>query len=113
MAEANVRLQRANRFSDAYLLYQPFTFQNNAPLGTQSGTSWALGITIPLPIYNRNQGNIERARINVGQSQRTQLEFLERRVMTEVQQASVSIKSAAGSYKETRRKRVARARASL
>ena len=64
-ASANVRLQRANRFSDAYLLYQPYTFQNNAPFGKQSGTSWALGITVPLPLYNRNQGNIERARINV------------------------------------------------
>ena len=30
-AEANVGLQRANRFSDAYLLYQPYTYQNNAP----------------------------------------------------------------------------------
>ena len=68
-AEANVGLQRANRFSDAYLLYQPYTYQNNAPFGKQSGTSWALGITVPLPVYNRNQGNIERAKINVHQSQ--------------------------------------------
>jgi cobalt-zinc-cadmium efflux system outer membrane protein len=85
-AESNVRLQRANRFSDAYLLYQPFTFQNNAPYGRQSGTSWALGITVPLPVYNRNQGNIERARINVYQSE-VQLDLLERRLTTEVQQA--------------------------
>ena len=62
------RLARANRFADAYLLYQPFTYQNNAPFGTQSATSWALGITVPLPVYNRNQGNIERARINIHQS---------------------------------------------
>ena len=60
-ALANVRLQQANRFSDAYLLYQPYTYQNNAPYGRQSGTSWAVGITIPLPVYNRNQGNIDRA----------------------------------------------------
>ena len=85
-ALANVRLQRANRFSDAYLLYQPYTFQNNAPFGKESGTSWALGITVPLPLYNRNQGNIERARINVEQT-KEQLALLERRLMTEVQQA--------------------------
>jgi cobalt-zinc-cadmium efflux system outer membrane protein len=85
-AQANVGLQRANRFSDAYLLFQPYTFQNNAPFGTQSATSWALGITVPLPVYNRNQGNIERARINVYQSQ-VQLSMLERRIVTEVQQA--------------------------
>jgi outer membrane protein, heavy metal efflux system len=85
-ATSNVRLQQANRFSDAYLLYQPYTFQNNAPFGRESGVSWALGITMPLPLYNRNQGNIERARINVVQSQ-AQLELLDRRLVTEIQQA--------------------------
>ena len=59
----------ANRYQDAYLLYQPYTFQNNAPFGKQSATSWALGMTFPLPLYNRNQGNIERAKLNVTQSQ--------------------------------------------
>jgi outer membrane protein, heavy metal efflux system len=85
-ALANVKLQQANRFSDAYLLYQPYTFQNNAPFGKQSGTSWAVGMTIPLPLYNRNQGNIERARINVTQTVQ-QLAQIERRLATEVQQA--------------------------
>ncbi len=85
-AQAAYKLARANRFSDAYLLYQPFTFQNNAPFGTQSATSWALGITVPLPIYNRNQGNIARARINISQSE-VQLNDRERQVVTEVQQA--------------------------
>jgi outer membrane protein, heavy metal efflux system len=85
-AQANVGLQRANRFSDAYLLYQPYTYQNNSPYGKQSGTSWAVGITVPLPVYNRNQGNIERAKINVYQSE-VQLAFQERRVETELVQA--------------------------
>jgi cobalt-zinc-cadmium efflux system outer membrane protein len=85
-ALADVNLQLANRFSDAYLLYQPYTFQNNAPFLRQSGTSWAIGITVPLPIYNRNQGHIDRARINVTQSQQ-QLAYIERRLVTEVQQA--------------------------
>jgi cobalt-zinc-cadmium efflux system outer membrane protein len=86
VADANVGLQRANRFSDAYLLYQPYTYQNNAPFFKQSGTSWAVGITVPLPVYNRNQGNIERAKINVYQSQ-LQLAFQERRIETELVQA--------------------------
>jgi outer membrane protein, heavy metal efflux system len=85
-AEAAYELARANRFADAYLLYQPFTFQNNAPYGTQSATSWALGITVPLPVYNRNQGNIERARINITQSH-VQLQDRERIAINEVQQA--------------------------
>jgi cobalt-zinc-cadmium efflux system outer membrane protein len=86
-AESGVRLARANRFQDAYLLYQPYTFQNNAPLRRESATSWALGMTFPLPVYNRNQGNIERARENVTQSQ-IELAAIERRVVTEVQQAA-------------------------
>lgn len=85
-AEAAYKLARANRFADAYLLYQPFTFQNNAPFGTQSATSWAVGITVPLPLYNRNQGNIERARINIQQS-RVQLSDRERQTIAEVQSA--------------------------
>src|SRR5262249_10331512 len=46
-AEAEVQLARANRLSDVYLLYQPYTFQNNAPFDKQSATSWALGVTVP------------------------------------------------------------------
>jgi cobalt-zinc-cadmium efflux system outer membrane protein len=45
-----------------------------------------MGITVPLPIYNRNQGNIERAKINVYQTE-VQLAYQERRVETEVRQA--------------------------
>jgi cobalt-zinc-cadmium efflux system outer membrane protein len=86
LAEANHGLMRANRYSDAYLLYQPYTYQNNAPFGKQSATSWALGLTVPLPVYNRNQGNIERARLNITQSQ-IDLAGLRRQVATEVQQA--------------------------
>ena len=72
LAEADVRLARAERFQDVYVLAQPYTFQNNAPFDTKSAHSWALGVTVPLPIYNRNQGNIQRARVNVSQT-RTQL----------------------------------------
>ena len=40
-AAAGVRLQRANAYSDAYLLYQPYTFQSNAPEHLKSSHSWA------------------------------------------------------------------------
>jgi cobalt-zinc-cadmium efflux system outer membrane protein len=87
VARSGLNLQRANRYQDAYLLYQPYTFQNNAPFGKESATSWALGMTFPMPVYNRNQGNIERARLNVDQS-RIELDGIERRVTTEVVQAA-------------------------
>ncbi|ODU00918.1 MAG: hypothetical protein ABS79_02595 [Planctomycetes bacterium SCN 63-9] len=85
-AEADVRLARAERLSDLYLLAQPYTFQDNRPFGTQSAHSWAMGITVPLPLFNRNQGNIERAKINVGQSQ-IELSAMEQRVVADVRRA--------------------------
>jgi len=86
-AEADVALARANRLQDVYLLFQPYTFQDNSPFGLKSGTSWALGVSVPMPIYNRNQGAIQRAKLNVTQTQVEQA-ALERRVLTEVQKAA-------------------------
>jgi outer membrane protein, heavy metal efflux system len=85
-AEADVNLAKSERLSDVYLLYQPYTFQDNSPTGTKGAHSWALGLSVPMPVYNRNQGNIRRSTINVAQS-RTELAAIERRVMTEVEQA--------------------------
>jgi cobalt-zinc-cadmium efflux system outer membrane protein len=85
-AKAEVDLAEANRLSDVYLLYQPYTFEDNSPYGTKSSHSWALGVTVPLPIYNRNQGNIQRARVTVTQT-KVQLADIERRVIAEVEQA--------------------------
>jgi cobalt-zinc-cadmium efflux system outer membrane protein len=82
-ALADVRQARAEWFADVYLLYQPYTFQDNTPFGQKSATSWALGITVPVPIYNRNQGGILRAHQSI-----TQMEIasagLERQIATEV-----------------------------
>ena len=82
-AEADVRLARANAYSDVYVLWQPYTFQDNSPYGLKSQYSWALGVTVPLPIYNRNQGGIQRAKLNVTQSQ-IQLSDLERQAKIDV-----------------------------
>ena len=85
-AEANVRLQLANRYTDVYVLAQPYTLQDNTPYGLKSPVSWALGVTVPLPVYNRNQGGIARAKMNVTQSQ-IELSSVERQTITDVQQA--------------------------
>jgi cobalt-zinc-cadmium efflux system outer membrane protein len=85
-AESAVRLQRANAFSDVYLLWQPYTLQDNSPYGLKSQVSWALGMTVPLPIYNRNQGGIARAKINVTQTQ-VQLSEAERQLLIDVETA--------------------------
>ena len=87
VAKASLDLQYKNRFADAYLLYQPYTFQNLSYLAnTHSATSWAVGITIPLPVFNRNQGNIERAKINIEQT-KVQLQAVERLAIVQVRDA--------------------------
>ena len=86
-AEAGLKLAMANRYQDAYVLYQPYTFQDNSPYNTKSAHSWALGLTVPMPLYNRNQGNIQRSRINIDQA-KIELASIERRVRNEVVQAA-------------------------
>jgi cobalt-zinc-cadmium efflux system outer membrane protein len=85
-ADAELGLARANRYPDIYLLYQPYTFQDNAPFGTKSAHSWAVGLTATMPVFNRNQGNIQRAELNRGQT-RVELAELERRAAHEVEAA--------------------------
>jgi len=85
-AEADVRLNKANRFQDVYVLAQPYTLQDNTPFGLKSPTSWALGVTVPLPLFNRNQGNIERSKLNVGQT-KIELASTQRQAIQDVQVA--------------------------
>lgn len=85
-AGAEVSLQRANRFDDVYLFYDPITYQDNRPSNQLSSHSWAIGLTFALPIYNRNQGNIAKAESNVTQT-KLELSALERRVLAEVRLA--------------------------
>jgi len=85
-AGAEVNLQRANRFDDVYLFYDPITYQDNRPANVLSSHSWAIGLTFSLPVFNRNQGNIARAQSNVVQT-KLELSSLERRIVSEVRLA--------------------------
>jgi len=85
-AGAELHLQRANRFDDVYLFYDPYTYQDNRPSGEPGAQSWAVGLTFALPIFNRNQGNIARAESNISQS-RLELSSIERRAVAEVRLA--------------------------
>ncbi len=85
-AEADVRLAKANRMNDVFVLLQPYTYQDNTPYGLKSAYSWAMGVSVPLPVYNRNQGTIQRASLNVSQTQ-IQLADLQRQVQIDLDQA--------------------------
>jgi cobalt-zinc-cadmium efflux system outer membrane protein len=88
-AQSEVRLARADRLEDVFLLYQPFTAQEGLEPGDRASYAWAAGVTIPVPIFNRNQGNIARAQHTVAQT-RAQLAYLERQVILEVQRADAA-----------------------
>ena len=86
-ATADVAIVMANRMDDVFVLAQPFTYQSGGPYGLRSSTSWSVGVTVPLPIFNRQQGNIDKARLIVDQA-RTQVVALERTIMREVEKAA-------------------------
>jgi hypothetical protein len=48
--------RRAKVLKDVYTLYQPYTLQDNAKPGQKDATSWALGVTMPTPVYDRTNG---------------------------------------------------------
>ncbi len=92
-AQHECGLARAGRMDDWYLFYNPWTYQDERPFKVASASSWSVGLTVPLPVSNRNQGNIQRARINIAQAQ-TEQQALERRVATEVRLAHRELTSA-------------------
>ncbi len=101
-ANADVRLAKANAYQDIYVLYQPYTFQNNTYLGVPSAYSWTLGVTAAIPFYNRNQGNITRAKINVDQT-KLQSTSQERQVVSDVLDATQELQQSYISVVEFRR----------
>lgn len=111
-ALADVDLARANRYSDVYLLLAPYVFQNNGPLGFKSSHSWSVGITVPTPVFNRNQGNIQRARLNVTQTKMT-LELLERRVAADVETAEQEYQLSLAAVNQMERELLPEAREAL
>jgi outer membrane protein, heavy metal efflux system len=100
-AHSDVRLARANGYPDVYLLYQPYTFQNNTYLGVPSAYSWTLGVTATIPLYNRNQGNVARAKINVTQTE-IQVASAERTVINDVLTAALELEQSLVAVKRFR-----------
>ena len=86
-ARADATLVRKERFSDVFLLYSPYEFRNNVPTHGNNATSWSVGAMATVPLYNRNQGEIRRAALNVAQSQ-AELIAVERQVESEVEHAA-------------------------
>jgi cobalt-zinc-cadmium efflux system outer membrane protein len=99
-ADADVLAARANRFDDVLLMYQPYTFYDGQGFDLKNKLAWAVGMTVPLPVYNRQQGNIEKARV-IGCQERTQLAILEKGVEADVRKAMRQYKLSLKAIDET------------
>ena len=100
LADSDVRAVMANRVDDVLLLYQPYTFHDGRPADLRNSLAWALGVTVPMPIYNRQQGNLQKARLIAGQA-RTRLASLEQAVASEVQGAVLEHTTSHQAYDRT------------
>jgi len=85
-SDADIALAKANRYEDVLALYQPYTFHDGRTGDFKNSVAWAAGLTVPLPLYNRQQGNIQKAKLIATQA-RTQLAAYEKTVAAEVQDA--------------------------
>jgi cobalt-zinc-cadmium efflux system outer membrane protein len=85
-AKADLKMEKSEGLEDAFLFYTPYTVQDFSPQGNQPASGWGLGVLLPIPMFNRNQGNIQRARVNLTQIQ-IGLEAMERQAAEEVRQS--------------------------
>jgi cobalt-zinc-cadmium efflux system outer membrane protein len=81
-ALADLDAVRASRFGDVTFLVQPYTY---SPILVDR-VGWAAGVTVPMPIFNRQQGNLVKAQQIIVQTQ-AQLTSLENSIATEVEAA--------------------------
>jgi cobalt-zinc-cadmium efflux system outer membrane protein len=85
-ALADLRVYRKEVFEDIFVVYSPWQWQNNHPIGGQNATSYSFGLLGTIPLYNRNQGDIRRAQLNVSQS-RVAWQAMVRQAVSEVDRA--------------------------
>ncbi|HWB09576.1 MAG TPA: TolC family protein [Pirellulales bacterium] len=85
-ARADLRVYRKEVFEDIFVVYSPWQLQNNHSIGAQNATSYSFGLLGTMPLYNRNQGDIRRAQLNVAQS-RVAWQAMERQAIAEVDRA--------------------------
>jgi outer membrane protein, heavy metal efflux system len=85
-AQADAHVARKERIDDVFIVYSPFEYRNNVPIGKQNVSSFSLGLMGSIPLFNRNQGEIRRADTNVAQT-RAGLAAIELEAAAEVETA--------------------------
>lgn len=91
-ARADFQLARAEGIDNAFVFATPYTAVDYSPQRLQSANGWGAGVLLPMPIFNRNQGNVARASVNVKQTQ-IEEKGLELQIVREVQEAAAEYTS--------------------
>lgn len=91
-ARAEWREERGERYSDAYFLFTPWNYLDRSQSDERSVSTWGGGVFVTLPLFNRNQGNVRRAEINVMQSE-VESDVVADQVEGEVRQAHGALAS--------------------
>ncbi|HTU17290.1 MAG TPA: TolC family protein [Gemmataceae bacterium] len=86
-AEAQVERTRAERIEDAIVFYTPYQIQEFPGQSSQAALGWEAGSLIVLPVFDRKQGDIARANVEVRQTQ-TEVQGVELQIINEVRQAA-------------------------
>lgn len=86
-ARAELRREKAEALDDFFLFFTPYQALDQTPQGKQVGNSWEIGVLVPIPSLNRNQGEIAHARVNVSQW-RMEVERAEHQISEEVRRAA-------------------------
>ncbi|WP_337175685.1 TolC family protein [Paludisphaera sp.] len=89
-ARAEWMEERGERYSDAYFLFTPWNYLDRSQSNERSVSTWGAGVFVTLPLFNRNQGNVRRAEINVIQSE-IESDVVEGQVDGEVRQAYLDL----------------------
>lgn len=87
LARATVRREQAEELEDFFLFFTPYQATDSTPEGKQVAHAWEIGVLIPIPSFNRNQGEIARARVNVTQW-RIEVDRAEQEILDEVRRAA-------------------------
>jgi cobalt-zinc-cadmium efflux system outer membrane protein len=83
-----LQVNRKEVFEDIFVIYTPYQTQSNRATGGQSANSFSFGLLGTIPLFNRNQGDIRRAQLNITQT-RVATEAMERQVIAEVERACI------------------------
>lgn len=85
-AQAQVRQERAAAIEDVFLFFSPYQAIDFSAQNKQTANGWEIGVMLPFPALNRNQGNVARARANVSQFA-TEAASAEQQVVSEIRRA--------------------------